>query len=76
MDVLRLKMYREKANMTQRDVSQVLDISQAAYWNWEKGIASPSPKQIMKLCDLYQCTPNDLFGIKEKYSDAMNKLDQ
>ncbi len=75
MNVLRLKEYRKKSGMSQRDVSKVLDISQASYWGWESGKASPSPKQIVTLCDLFKCTPNDLFGFKGVYKVVGAKLD-
>ncbi|MFA6801012.1 MAG: helix-turn-helix transcriptional regulator [Acholeplasmataceae bacterium] len=64
MDVLRLKEFRESLKMTQRDVSQAMKITQGAYWKWETGKATPNPKQILQLCELFKCSPNDLFGFK------------
>jgi transcriptional regulator with XRE-family HTH domain len=76
MSELRLKEFRKKANMSQRDVASAMNITQAYYCYWEKEINYPNAKQIKQLCKIFGCTPNDLLGIKEKYSDAMNKLDQ
>jgi transcriptional regulator with XRE-family HTH domain len=76
MPELRLKDFRKKANMSQRDVARAMNITQAYYCYWEKEINYPNAKQIKQLCEIFDCTPNDLLGIKEKYSDAMNKLDQ
>lgn len=36
MNVLRLREYRERSKMSQRDVSKVMKIQQASYWAWEK----------------------------------------
>jgi transcriptional regulator with XRE-family HTH domain len=76
MPELRLKELRKKANMSQRDVADAMNITQAYYWCWEKEVNYPNAKQIKQLCEIFDCTPNDLLGIKDKYSDAMNKLDQ
>lgn len=64
MNILRLKEYREKSNMTQRDVAKAMNISQSYYWSWENGKLLPNAKQILDLCDIFGVTPNDLFGIK------------
>jgi len=76
MSVLRLREFRENRKLSQRDVSKVMEIKQASYWAWENGKASPSPSQIIKLCKLFKCTPNDLFGVKGHYQAAMYLLDQ
>lgn len=76
MNELRLRVIRESLNMTQRDVSGKLDIAQAHYWKWEKGLSSPNAKQILQLCEIFKCTPNDLFGFKGDYLVTMDNLDQ
>lgn len=66
MEQLKLKEYRMKNNMTQEDVSKVLNVSQSYYSRLEKGKNFPDSKQIIKLCQIFGCTPNDLFGYKER----------
>lgn len=73
---LRLKAYRLKLGMSQREVSDMMKITQAYYWKWEKGRSFPNAEQIMDLCKIFRCTPNDLFGIHGVYSVAMAELDQ
>lgn len=63
-NVLRLKEYRKLFNLSQRDVAEYLGMTQQGYNRWENGTASPGVKQILQLCEVFQCTPNDLFGIK------------
>ncbi len=75
MTVLKLKELREKANMTQRDVAEMLNISQQGYCGWETGKRFPSGKKILQLCQIFKCTPNDLFGVHGTYEVAMYKLD-
>lgn len=61
---LHLKEFRETAKLSQREISSLLDIAQAHYWKWEKGKSFPNAKQIIRLCEIFKCTPNDLFGFK------------
>lgn len=75
MSVLKLKNYRLKAKMSQRDVAEALQISQPSYWAWEKGESFPSGESILKLCELFKCSPNDLFGFKGVYKIVGSKLD-
>ena len=63
-NILKLKEYREKAKLSQRDVAKKLGITQQGYFGWEKGLTTPNPEQIIKLCEIFKCTPNDLFGFK------------
>lgn len=74
MDVLRLKEVRKKAKMTQKDVAMTIGVTQSGYSNWEKGKRSPNATQIMQLCNIFSCTPNDLFGIHGAMSVAFDPL--
>jgi transcriptional regulator with XRE-family HTH domain len=76
MVVLRLKEYREKLKLSQRDVAKMMEITQAYYWYWEKGKNFPNANQILKLCEIFRCTPNDLFGVHGVFEVAMGELDQ
>jgi len=75
MVVLRLKEYREKMNMSQRDIAAILNISQQGYWRWENGMSFPNGDRILQLCEIFKCTPNDLFGVHGEYLSSMSKLE-
>ena len=64
MSVLKLKEYRTNVKMSQRDMAALLNITQAAYWKWENGKSLPDAIQILKLCEIFNCSPNDLFGFR------------
>lgn len=64
MVALRLKEYRKKFNYTQQDIADKLSMTQANYWLWEKGKSFPNAKQIIQLCNIFKCSPNELFGFK------------
>jgi transcriptional regulator with XRE-family HTH domain len=73
---LRLKTYRLKFGLSQREVSDMMKITQAYYWKWEKGKSFPNAQQIMDLCEIFKCTPNDLFGVHGVFEVAMDGLDK
>lgn len=64
MEVLKLKEYRERFKLSQRDVALMLEMTQQGYHKWESGLSLPNAKQIIRLCEIFKCTPNDLFGFK------------
>ncbi|MFA7376089.1 MAG: helix-turn-helix transcriptional regulator [Acholeplasmataceae bacterium] len=64
MTILKLKEYRESLKISQRELANLLEITQAHYWKWEKGLSLPNAKQIVRLCEIFKCTPNDLFGFR------------
>lgn len=76
MSSLLLKEFRTKSQLNQREVADLLSTSQAHYHRLESGKSYPNSKQIIKLCEIFHCTPNDLFGIYGDYKVAMDELDQ
>ncbi|AFZ24765.1 putative transcriptional regulator [Cylindrospermum stagnale PCC 7417] len=53
---------RKKVNLTQRQVAQALDIQTQTVGGWEKGgIPHLPPSKIKKLCEVYQCSLDDLI---------------
>lgn len=74
MNILRLKEYRKKARLTQRELAKKLKITQAYYWKWEKGKSLPDANQILTLCSIFKCSPNDLFGFRGVHEVVIDKL--
>lgn len=69
-----LKDFRKKMGLTQTEVAEVLNLSQAQYYRLESGKSLLNSKQIMQLCDLFQCTPNDLLDFKSHYQIIMSEV--
>ena len=44
---------RVNAGLTQKEVADMLDVSNKTVCNWENGKGYPSPKQIDMLCEIY-----------------------
>lgn len=59
--------------MNQEEVAIKLGVSQSCYSLWEVGKREPSSKQIMQLCVIFECTPNDLLDFKTQYQIIMNE---
>lgn len=71
--MIKLREFRELKGLSQRDVAKIMEISQAQYWHLEKGKSLLNTKQIFQLCNLYDCTPNDLLDFKSQYQIIMNE---
>ena len=59
----RIKYYRERQGLDQRDVAQAVGISSNAVSNWENGRARPDFSVVPKLCETLEITLYELYGI-------------
>ena len=58
-----LKFFRKTLNLTQQDMALKLNITQACYNRYEKGIREPNIDIIKKLCVIFGCTADELLEI-------------
>ena len=58
----RLKELRQKNNLTQKELSDILGISQGSYANWENGKREPSLDNVVKLSKILDTTTDELLG--------------
>ncbi|NTX39142.1 helix-turn-helix transcriptional regulator [Myxococcus sp. CA033] len=56
------RLARLRANLTQVDVAQLLDISPVVYNRLERGRMLPSVQTLYRLCPALRTTPNELLG--------------
>lgn len=70
-----LKDYRTKFKYSQREIASIMGMSQANYQRLECGKSLLNAKQILFLCELYKCTPNDLLGFRGVHTVVMGKID-
>lgn len=57
----RIKALRNEAKLSQRAFASALGTTQQIVFNWEHDKFSPSLDHLMKICNLFNCTPNDLL---------------
>lgn len=62
----KLRQARKAAGMTQKDLAQAVDLKHNAVSNWEKGISSPDPETIRRLCEILRMPPNFFFESEER----------
>ena len=58
-----LKDARKAKGMTQKEVASIMLMTQQQYSRFENGIFELNYDQILKLCNLFDITPNDIFAI-------------
>ena len=58
----RLKELRLSSGFSQKELSEKMFVNQTAVSQWERGVTSPSPATLLRLCDLYGVTTDYLLG--------------
>ncbi len=59
---MKLKEYREKSNLTQKEMSKILKIAQGSYSNYELGKREPDIKTLIQLSKLFNVSVDTLIG--------------
>lgn len=60
MAKMTMKAARINANLTQKQASKALKVSNKTLCNWENGICLPKADKIDAICDLYNCDYDDI----------------
>lgn len=60
--MIRLLELRNEKGLTQRQLAQILNVSQGTYNNWENGNTEPSIEQIIKLAEFFDVTTDLMLG--------------
>lgn len=58
---LSLKASRINANLTIQDVSDALKVTPQTIRRWENGKTHPNATTFLKLCEIYQISPSQIF---------------
>lgn len=58
----RIRGLREKSEISQSELAELLGITRTAVWAWEKGITIPRQKTLVVLADLFGVTLDFLAG--------------
>ncbi len=57
-----LAQRRNELGLTQRQVADALNVTQAAVAQWETGVFMPKGRYLLALADLLHCSVDDLLG--------------
>lgn len=70
-----IRLYRKKANMTQKQLAEKLGVKNTAVSNWENGQNSIDTELLFRVCDVFGITINQIYGIEETESTETNYSD-
>lgn len=68
-----LQNLRKAKGMSQEELAEKLDVSRQAVSKWETGETSPETEKIIMICDLFDCSMDDLIKGKVIIEDATSK---
>ncbi len=58
-----IKLFRKTAGLSQTEVAKLLNMSQAGYAYYETGFREPNIETIKKLCEIFDCSADELLEI-------------
>ena len=67
----KLKEYRVKEGLTQKELADKLHITYQAVSRWENDEAEPSFDMLKDICEYLHCTTDDLFGIEKEENNTL-----
>ena len=62
---IRILEMRKELNLTQKQLADKLNVSDACVNRWENGLRTPSAKYIVLLCKALNCTSDYLLGLTD-----------
>lgn len=60
----RIRKYREKKGISQKELAQMLGIKNNRVSNWEQGLNRPDADILTKLCYVLDVSPSELLGVQ------------
>lgn len=70
----RIKFYREKKNITQKELAEIVNVRRETIVNLENGKYNPSLKLGMEIAKVFDVMVEDVFELPEDESDVSLKL--
>lgn len=64
---MKLKELRQKANKSQQDMANILNMSQTGYNGYETGKSEPNIETLKKLAQYFHTTIDNLVGLETPY---------
>ena len=66
-----IKVLRQKNNLSQQNLADILHISQQSIWKYENDITTPDLETLTKMADYFNTSVDYLIG----YTDIPNKIE-
>ncbi len=61
---MRIRKYREKSGLSQKELAQLINVSNSRISNWEQGINRPDADILADLCRALNVSPSELLDIR------------
>lgn len=61
----RLKQTREDLDLTQREVADMMDTTQAQIWKYESGAQRMTAEKLRQLCIIYHVSADYILGLPQ-----------
>lgn len=72
----KIKEFRTKTGMTQKDLADQLHVTYQAVSRWENNEAEPSFDTLKEMCRIFNCTANDLFEIENPVVEEVEVVEE
>lgn len=69
-----IKDYRQKNNLTQAQLANILDMHRQTYSQLERGVYTPSLEKVLEMCSILKITPNDLLLDGREFDDYKQEI--
>lgn len=60
----RLRKYRKAQNLSQKEFSRLIGVSNSRVSNWEQGINRPDVNILAVICDVLNVSPSELLDVR------------
>lgn len=60
-----IKVFRKKAGLSQIKLAEILQVQPNTIWRWERGERIPHWNDIQRMCELFNCTADELMSSPE-----------
>lgn len=73
----RIRKYREERGISQKQLAQLINVSNSRISNWEQGINRPDADIIADICRALNVSPSELMGIRlasDEFTEQEKKL--
>ena len=75
----RIRKYREDRKLSQKDLADMIGVSNSSISNWEKGINRPDADMLADLCRALKVSPSELLDVRlstDELNDQERKVIQ
>ena len=67
-----IKKYRENMGLTKKELAEMVGTAPSTVSGWESADYAPGADTLVKLCDIFNITLDEIFGIDNKKLAATN----